>query len=244
MPLQGTVGADFREVGLSTELGTRNHHYVYIPGTAYELSLSRQARVVHIEIGVGYLMSMLCPSERWAEDLKTRIAKKETVYSGHELSCVATRQVVESILNCNLSGNLRKIFLEGKLLELIALQLSDYHQGNQLPGCATVKKHDRQWLEALRDYLIKDFQASHSLQSLALHFGVNEFKLKKQFREYYGQTVFDFIFDLRMEHARKLLLDTGMFVNEVSREVGYKNPNHFSTAFRKKFGVSPASLKA
>jgi AraC family transcriptional regulator, transcriptional activator of the genes for pyochelin and ferripyochelin receptors len=32
-------------------------------------------------------------------------------------------------------------------------------------------------------------------------------------------------------------------VREVSREVGYKNPHHFSTAFKKKFGLNPVLLR-
>jgi AraC-like DNA-binding protein len=46
-----------------------------------------------------------------------------------------------------------------------------------------------------------------------------------------------------MEHAFRLLRDDGLLVTEVSRNVGYKNPNHFSTAFKKKFGINPSVFR-
>jgi AraC-like DNA-binding protein len=46
-----------------------------------------------------------------------------------------------------------------------------------------------------------------------------------------------------MEHGRSLLLDKGMNVSEVAPIVGYRNANHFSTAFKRKFGVNPSRLK-
>jgi AraC family transcriptional regulator, transcriptional activator of the genes for pyochelin and ferripyochelin receptors len=186
---------------------------------------------------------LLCPSEAWSAALREKLLKKEMLYNGNGLPCPVTRQTMEAIMSCQLSGAVRKLFLEAKMLELMALQLHQYRGSSSMPA-SCMKKKDKDVLEQLREHLIATFHHDHSLQSLSQAFGINEFKLKKQFRELYGQTIFDFIFDLRMNHARRLLTDAGMFVNEVSREVGYRNPNHFSTAFRKKFGFCPGTLKS
>jgi transcriptional regulator GlxA family with amidase domain len=42
-----------------------------------------------------------------------------------------------------------------------------------------------------------------------------------------------------MTHARHVLADQKMYVHAVAGIVGYKNANHFSTAFRRTFGISP-----
>ena len=48
--------------------------------------------------------------------------------------------------------------------------------------------------------------------------------------------------DSKMEEAKNMLLNLNLPVKEVSDMVGYKNPQHFSTAFKRKFGVSPSVL--
>ena len=67
-------------------------------------------------------------------------------------------------------------------------------------------------------------------------------KLKKSFKELFGIPVIEYLYNLKMEHARKMLYEQGMYVSEVSSIVGYKNPNHFSTAFKRKFGVKPSKV--
>ena len=63
------------------------------------------------------------------------------------------------------------------------------------------------------------------------------------FKKVFGTSIFEFIGELRMDHAMELLRDHGLLVTEVARTVGYKNPNHFSCAFKRKYGISPSDLK-
>ena len=78
-----------------------------------------------------------------------------------------------------------------------------------------------------------------SLQELANEIGLSLKKLKEGFKEVYGDTVFGFLFDYKMDFARKLL-ETGQHnVNEVGLKVGYSTASHFIAAFKKKFGTTP-----
>ena len=77
------------------------------------------------------------------------------------------------------------------------------------------------------------------MQELADEIGLSLKKLKEGFKEVYGDTVFGFLFDYKMDFARKLL-ETGRHnVNEVGLRVGYSTASHFIAAFRKKFGTTP-----
>ena len=78
-----------------------------------------------------------------------------------------------------------------------------------------------------------------SLQELSDEIGLSLKKLKEGFKEIYGETVFGFLFDYKMDYARKLL-ETGQHnVNEVGLRVGYSTASHFIAAFKKKFGTTP-----
>jgi len=55
----------------------------------------------------------------------------------------------------------------------------------------------------------------------------------------YGEPVFSFLFDYKMEVARQLLVSGSYNVNEVGLKVGYSTASHFIAAFKKKYGVTP-----
>lgn len=73
--------------------------------------------------------------------------------------------------------------------------------------------------------------------------GINEYKLKKGFKELFGTTIFGYIHQNRMTLAKSLLLDTTKSVKEVAYQIGYSSPQHFSNAFKKEFGVTPNSIR-
>jgi AraC-like DNA-binding protein len=94
-------------------------------------------------------------------------------------------------------------------------------------------------LYALRNHLEQHFLDEMSLPQLARICTLNEFKLKKGFRQLFGTTVFGFIQQLRMEYSGKLLRDTRTSIAETASIAGYQHAHHFSSAFKKHFGVTP-----
>jgi len=86
---------------------------------------------------------------------------------------------------------------------------------------------------------LKNMAEPPTLQELADEIGLNIKKLKQGFKQVYGDTVYGFLFDYKMEYARKLL-DSGTYnVNEVGNRIGYSTASHFIAAFKKKFGTTP-----
>jgi two-component system response regulator YesN len=63
--------------------------------------------------------------------------------------------------------------------------------------------------------------------------------LSKRFRAEVGMSLREYINQLRIEEAKRLLLSTNATVTEVASEVGYDNISYFSTVFRKLCGMSP-----
>ncbi len=78
-----------------------------------------------------------------------------------------------------------------------------------------------------------------TLQELSEEIGLSLNKLKEGFKQIYGDSVFSFLFDYKMEVARQLLESGAHNVNEVGLKVGYSTASHFIAAFKKKFGTTP-----
>ncbi len=100
-------------------------------------------------------------------------------------------------------------------------------------------------LQSVKDFLREHYLDEHlSLGYLCRCFGLNEFKLKKGFKQLFGNTVFGYVQEMRMKTARRLIIEEKKNINEVADFLGYSSPNHFSAAFKRLYGFSPAKLKA
>ncbi len=157
------------------------------------------------------------------------------------LPSVTHQRIISDIENCPLQGSLGNLMLEGSLQQLIAWQL---HQlGVPADVRANISARDKEILYAVKDYITTHLHHDHSILNLSRQFGINQTKLKKYFKSLFGVPVIEYVFNQKMEHARTLLYDKGMYVVEVARITGYKNPQHFATAFKRKFGVKPSGMK-
>jgi AraC-like DNA-binding protein len=150
--------------------------------------------------------------------------------------CIALRQ----ILHCPYQGFTQRMFLEGKVLELMSLLLeqeAELHSGKQ--PFADLKPDDVDRVHYAKDILLEQLNNPPSLVQLARQVDLNECTLKRGFRQVFGTTAFGYLYDYRLEQARQLLQERRLNVSEVAHAVGFGSCSHLSKAFRRKYGVSP-----
>jgi AraC-like DNA-binding protein len=132
------------------------------------------------------------------------------------------------------------MYLEGKSLEIMALQLTQLVFGeNRSVKPPTLRPADVECIHEARDILVRNLENPPSLLGLARQVGLNDTKLKRGFRQVFGATVFGYLQSKRMERGRQLLAEGKINVTEVAYEVGYSSRAHFSRAFTKQFGLNP-----
>lgn len=151
--------------------------------------------------------------------------------------------VLQDIMATQRKGFYKKLMIEAKVIELLMLQFEQYENFILKPFCHSIKKRDIDKMHEVKTIIENNLQTPCSLIGLAHLVGTNEYNLKKSFKEVFGTTVFGYLSQLRMEEARQLLLRGEMNINQIADYIGYKNANHFSTAFKKHFGYNPSELK-
>ncbi|MEM1321576.1 MAG: AraC family transcriptional regulator [Bacteroidota bacterium] len=153
----------------------------------------------------------------------------------------AMHLIIREILQTQRTDFHKRMFVEAKVIELLMLQFEQFIE-NQGQRAYSLNKIDVERMWEVKEIISNNVHDTSSLINLAKQVGTNEFTLKKGFKEIFGITVFGYWQQLKMNEAKRLLLDYKLTVSEVSAEIGYKNPRHFSTAFKKYFGQSPSQL--
>ncbi|NDJ17451.1 helix-turn-helix domain-containing protein [Myxacorys almedinensis] len=165
-----------------------------------------------------------------SQEIYTRVAK---LTPGME-------SILWQIVRCGHQGVLKRLYLEGKALELMSLVLEQ--ESEIQTGQRAVKSLNAGTLERIhyaKTLLLLDVQAPPSLPELARQAKLNEYTLKRGFKQVFGTPVFVYLHQYRLEQARHLLEQGHLSVSEVMTAVGLSDRQYFAASFRKKFGFSP-----
>ncbi|MEO0901904.1 MAG: AraC family transcriptional regulator, partial [Bacteroidota bacterium] len=174
------------------------------------------------------------------------IADKETaILSKHNYPITLEMySIINEIIHCERTGLFKRIFLESKVISLLLLQMEQISSFDHQNSSPTLKKEDVEKMYEVKELLDLNFKKTDTLTNLAKKVGTNEYTLKKGFKELFGTSVFQYWKRIRLQTAKSMLLDEGLSVQEVSLKIGYKNPQHFTTAFKKQFGTVPSAIKS
>ena len=98
------------------------------------------------------------------------------------------------------------------------------------------------WKINLEDFMNKNYKCDLSVEDFAHYTGRSLPTFKKDFAEIFHNTPSRWIVKRRLEEAKCLMEKLGKKPTDVYLEVGFKNLSHFSTAFKREFGISPSGI--
>ncbi|MEQ1635518.1 MAG: AraC family transcriptional regulator [Methylococcales bacterium] len=159
-----------------------------------------------------------------------------------QLSCQPISHIgimaAEQLLTGNISNNVKRMFMQGQVMSLLAAELS--HLCEENPGSMVrFNQKDREVAMLARDILYQEFKNPPSIALLSKRVGTNQFKLKKLFHHFFNNTPYGLLLEIRMNKAYRLLESTRCHVGIAADLVGYSHASNFSTAFINYFGISP-----
>lgn len=146
---------------------------------------------------------------------------------------------LNQVVNYNLHPSIKELYVKGKAYELLSLYFNRPVDAD-VAQCPFLADEDNvSKIKRAKEIIIARMTEPPTLQALSKEIGLSLNKLKEGFKQIYGDSVYSFLFDYKMEVARQLLESGSHNVNEVGLKVGYSTASHFITAFKKKFGTTP-----
>jgi len=154
---------------------------------------------------------------------------------------------ISSLSSSGLNSYLRPLLPSGtayispfafhRLLTDFLSELIDYSTATE-PGTSVPD-----YLRQLREYLDDNFFKDITLEGLESLFGVNRYRICREFRENFDQPPLQYLHGARIAKAKVLLAETNLKIHEISYQVGYENTNQFIHHFKKITGWTPAAYR-
>lgn len=130
--------------------------------------------------------------------------------------------------------------LREELLDQLLLVLVEQSAGSKVIGDNA--RAERKYVLRACDYLRAQLRLDPSLNELALHVGVDAFRLIRAFNRHLGMPPFRYLESLRIREAQKLLEDECSLV-EVAFELGFTDQSYFTRRFKSQLGLTPGQYR-
>ena len=147
--------------------------------------------------------------------------------------------VLSQMFHYTLNPSIKNLYYKGKGYELLSLYFNRNEDPNAEQCPFLIDEDNVMKIKKAKEIMIANMAEPPGLEELSEQVGLSLKKLKMGFKQIYGDTVYGFLFDYKMDCARRLL-DSGSYnVNEVGLKIGYSTGSHFIAAFKKKFATTP-----
>lgn len=139
------------------------------------------------------------------------------------------------------TGNMHTLFAQSKVLEYLWRLATYVTDGKSVAAKQTAAVVET--VRALHDYLMQLEGSMPTLSELAKKFGESPQTLNKVFAREFGQSIYAMVNSHRLNQAHQALVEGSLPIKTIASRLGYSHVNHFSHAFKVRFGCTPGSLR-
>ncbi|HET8736099.1 MAG TPA: AraC family transcriptional regulator [Pricia sp.] len=237
--LKGSAKFVFNQGNYPLEVSEEQSLLLYNPqlDLPMDLELSPNSWMVSVVMTIRKFHALFSKEADYIPFLSNENRDKK--YYAQEGVSPAIAVVLSQMMNYNLHPSIKELYIKGKAYELMSLYFNKGEDADVEQCPFLVDEDNVRRIRKAKEIIIARMAEPPSLGELSEEIGLSLKKLKEGFKQIYGDSVFSFLFDYKMEYARKML-ETGRHnVNEVGLKVGYSTASHFISAFKKKYGTTP-----
>ena len=133
------------------------------------------------------------------------------------------------------------------LCEQLVIQLIHHYHINQLEEVRLFDKpltESQSRFQPVLEYMHEHLEAKLTIEQLSDLARMNRFHFIRAFKGAFGQSPYDFLTDLRITQAKRLLVHTRLSANEIGIQCGFFSASRFSAAFRQNTGMTPSAYRS
>lgn len=149
-------------------------------------------------------------------------------------------KILENCIDHSLTDSLKALQLQARVLDYLCSLI--LHLGSEI---VTIQNQNpaKARARAIHNFLINTGAETPTLTDLGEKFGGSPNKLNAEFMNEYGESIFSFLTNYRLEQAHFAIEKSGQPLKVIAHRIGYSHVNHFITAFKRKYDYTPGSLR-
>ena len=133
-------------------------------------------------------------------------------------------------------------YIRIKLLELLLI-LTEMEFDSYKTNYIYFSKAQRDCIRDVHDFIVENVTEHYTIEELSERFKISSTSMKQCFKGIYGTPIYAYLRTYRLQIAEKLLREGKASIGEIATQIGYTNPNKFTSAFRTEYGMSPTEYK-
>lgn len=133
----------------------------------------------------------------------------------------------------------------GEAVHIAKVYLLQWHGDGQMPYASLVRRqaHADSTVRRAEDWLAEHFSEPRAVAAMVAAFGIPERSMKRRFKMATGSTIIDYVQNLRVEAAKRLLESSESVSDDIAEEVGYENPAFFRRLFKRRTGLTTGQYR-
>lgn len=201
---------------------------------------AEQHQFITVELSVGFLRQNLQVEDaELREPLRAILEGKAEAYVSEPIRLTSDHQLlVGSLRRPPVYAGAQRLWYRAKALEVASVLFFRPAAGNEL-FCQRQKLLNQERVQKVISVLRENLSETPSLETIGKRVGCSHYHLSRIFSQETGQSIFQYLRRLRMDRAAELLREGRLNVTQVSLEIGYSSPSHFSMAFHETYGCCP-----
>jgi AraC family transcriptional regulator, transcriptional activator of the genes for pyochelin and ferripyochelin receptors len=236
---KGSGNFEFNGGSYQLPLMSKNVILLYNPqkNLPIDLNLTPDSAVVSLVISIKKFHSLFSEDADHIHFLSAENNTKK-YYDTRPIS-PAMSVVLSQILETKLHESIQTLYFKGKVYELLSLFFNKSEDADMEQCPFLMDEENVRKIRKAKEIILNQMTEPPTLHELSAEIGLNIKKLKEGFKQIYGDTVYGYLLDHKMNEARSMLNSRQYNINEISLKLGYSTSSHFIAAFKKKFGTTP-----
>jgi AraC-like DNA-binding protein len=200
------------------------------------ISIHSNTATINIEVDANYLNGLFDLSEK-SPVLQSLLQNTQPLLF-EQIIYPSLKKIVDEIVNEPVDETFKLFFLRIKAEELVCRLLMELEKRNE-KHLVALNIHDIESIYKVKEQILEHPETPPIIKELALYANMSPSKLKRLFRQIFGDSIFSYYQEFRMKEAARLLKDEKLTVSEVGFQLGFTNLSHFSRVFKEHIGMKP-----
>jgi len=235
----------FQNIFPKTEIVSTEKHLMEMPSvlvatssvnTDDVISIHTNTAVINIEVDANYLNGLFDLSEK-SPILQSLLQNTQPLLF-EQMIYPSLQKIVDEIVTEPVDETFELFFLRIKAEELICRLLIELERRDEKQLYA-LNIHDIQAIYKVKEQMLEHLETPPVINELAIYANMSPSKLKRLFKQIFGNSIFSYYQEFRMKEAARLLKEEKLSVSDVGYQLGFTNLSHFSRVFTEHTGIKP-----